>query len=60
MPEGKRRLVLQVAVDAMFGEDFIGRILPFKIVGLSFAIHGSISRAAQANTPIAKFPLARE
>jgi len=29
LPEGKRRTALQSAVEAMFEEDFAGRILPF-------------------------------
>jgi toxin FitB len=29
LPKGKRRSALQSAVEAMFGEDFAGRILPF-------------------------------
>lgn len=29
MPEGKRRETLSMLVDAMFAEDFVGRVLPF-------------------------------
>lgn len=29
MPQGKRRMALRATVDAMFGEEFMGRILPF-------------------------------
>ena len=29
LPKGKRRNALQAAVEAMFAEDFAGRILPF-------------------------------
>lgn len=29
LPKGKRRSALQSAVEAMFAEDFVGRILPF-------------------------------
>lgn len=29
LPKGKRRVALQTAVEAIFDEDFAGRILPF-------------------------------
>ena len=31
MPEGRRRLALEAAANAMFREDFAGRVLPFDI-----------------------------
>ena len=31
LPEGRRRTALAAAADAMFAEDFAGRILPFEV-----------------------------
>lgn len=52
MPRGKRRLMLGVAVDAMFAEDFAGRILAFDGDAARAFAHIAASRRARGR-PIA-------
>ena len=54
LPAGKRRGAFEAAVDAMFSEDFAGRILPFGgAAALSYA-HIASSRQ-RAGNPISSF-----
>ena len=54
LPAGKRRGAFEAAVDAMFSEDFAGRILPFGgAAALSYA-HIASSRQ-RAGIPISSF-----
>jgi toxin FitB len=65
LPKGKRRSALQSAAEAMFAEEFAGRILPFdKDAALAFPQIACARRAAgrpvtQFDTQIAAIALAR-
>ena len=54
LPEGKRRRALQSAIEAMFEEDFAGRILPFD--GDAAGMFAKIAAARRAmGRPITQF-----
>jgi len=54
LPEGRRRLALAAAAEAMFAEDFAGRILPFE--ARAAAQYSAIVLARRrAGKPIEKF-----
>jgi toxin FitB len=54
LPVGRRRMALAAAADAMFAEDFAGRVLPFE--GRAAARYPEIVLARrQAGNPIEKF-----
>jgi toxin FitB len=54
LPEGRRRSALAAAAEAMFGEDFAGRILPFEAAAAARYPSVVLARR-QAGTPIEKF-----
>jgi hypothetical protein len=54
LPRGRRRSTLQVAAEAMFNEDFDGRVLPFGT--LSAVFYASIAAdRGRAGRPISQF-----
>jgi toxin FitB len=54
LPAGKRRVQLEQALDAMFSEDFAGRVLPFdSSAAAGYAEVVAVRR--QAGTPISQF-----
>lgn len=54
LPSGKRRLQLEQALDAMFGEDFAGRVLPFD-AGAATAYAAVVAARRRAGAPISQF-----
>lgn len=54
MPEGRRRTALAAAAEAMFAEDFAGRILPFEAAAAAYYPAVVLARR-QAGNPIEKF-----
>ncbi len=53
-PAGKRRQQLEQALEAMFGEDFAGRILPFDS-GCAGAYAAVVAARRRAGRPISQF-----
>lgn len=54
LPAGKRRTALEVALRAMYGEDFVGRILPFDAAAVAPYVDIVAARRA-AGRPISQF-----
>lgn len=54
LPAGKRRAALEAAVQAMFDEDFAGRILPFGSAAVP-AYADIVSNRRNAGRPISQF-----
>ena len=54
LPAGKKRQALSTAVDAMFGHDFKGRVLPFDSPA-AVAFAGICSDRARLGRPITQF-----
>ena len=54
LPEGRRRAALATAAEAMFAEDFAGRILPFKAAAAA-RYPGIVLARRRAGNPIEKF-----
>jgi predicted nucleic acid-binding protein len=54
LPEGRRRTALAAAAEAMFAEDFAGRILPFDAAAAA-RYPGIVLARRQAGNPIEKF-----
>ncbi len=54
LPAGKRRRLLEQAVDALFREDFAGRVLPFD-ADAAFVYAGVVSARRAAGRPISQF-----
>jgi hypothetical protein len=54
MPGGKRRASLELALRAMFDEDFAGRVLPFDSAAAESYVEIVSTRRA-ADRPIAQF-----
>jgi hypothetical protein len=54
LPEGRRRAALAAAAEAMFTEDFAGRILPFEAAA-SARYAGIVLARRNAGNPIEKF-----
>lgn len=54
LPAGKRRMQLEQALDAMFREDFAGRILPFDS-GAAAHFAAIVAARRRAGNPISQF-----
>jgi len=54
LPAGKRRDILQNALDTIFGEDFAGRVLPFDSAAAS-AYASIVSARRGSGRPISQF-----
>ncbi|MGH7089571.1 MAG: PIN domain-containing protein [Stellaceae bacterium] len=54
LPEGRRRAALAAAAEAMFAEDFAGRILPFEAAAAA-RYPGIVLARRRAGNPIEKF-----
>jgi toxin FitB len=54
LPEGRRRSALAAAAEAMFAEDFAGRILPFE-ASAAARYPGVVLARRQVGAPIEKF-----
>jgi len=54
LPEGRRRTALAAAAEAMFAEDFAGRLLPFEARAAARSTEIVLARR-QAGKPIEKF-----
>ena len=54
LPEGRRRTALATAAEAMFAEDFAGRILPFEAAAAARYL-GIVLARRRAGNPIEKF-----
>ena len=54
LPQGRRRDAIEVAADAMFEEDFAGRILPFSSLAARAYAEIAVARR-QSGRPISQF-----
>ena len=54
LPAGKRRTSLEAALDAMFNEDFAGRVLAFDSIAAAHYVE-VVARRREAGRPVAQF-----